>query len=51
MELLYSAGIRVSELVALNRTDLDFKASTLRVLGKGAVERVAYMGKPSSKRA
>lgn len=47
LELLYSAGIRVSELVALNRADVDFKASTLRVLGKGGVERIAYMGKPA----
>ena len=44
LELLYSAGVRVSELVALNVCDVDFKAGTLRVLGKGGVERVAYMG-------
>ncbi|MBE9532086.1 MAG: tyrosine-type recombinase/integrase, partial [Proteobacteria bacterium] len=44
LELLYSAGVRVSELVALNHLDLDFKAGTLRVMGKGDKERVAYMG-------
>ncbi len=44
LELLYSAGVRVSELVALNRADLDFKRGTLRVMGKGGVERIAYMG-------
>jgi integrase/recombinase XerC len=44
LELLYSAGIRVSELVALNRADVDFKGGTVRVMGKGGVERIAYMG-------
>ncbi len=44
LELLYSAGVRVSELVALNHMDVDFKAGTLRVMGKGGVERIAYMG-------
>lgn len=44
LELLYSAGVRVSELVSLNRTDVDLKLGTLRVMGKGGVERIAYMG-------
>lgn len=44
LELLYSAGVRVSELVALNYADVDLKLGTLRVMGKGGVERIAYMG-------
>lgn len=44
LELLYSAGVRVSELVALDRADVDFKNGTLRVMGKGSTERIAYMG-------
>ncbi len=44
LELLYSAGVRVSELVALNHADVDLKLGTLRVMGKGSVERIAYMG-------
>ena len=40
MELFYSSGIRISELVALNRSSLDKGQSLLRVLGKGKKERV-----------
>jgi integrase/recombinase XerC len=40
MELFYSSGIRISELVALNRNSLDRKQCLLRVLGKGKKERI-----------
>lgn len=40
MELFYSSGLRVSELVALNRSDLDTEALLIRLKGKGKKERV-----------
>ncbi len=44
LETLYSAGLRVSELVGLNDGDLDFEASILRARGKGRRERLAPLG-------
>ncbi|MBI3236733.1 MAG: tyrosine recombinase XerC [Chlamydiales bacterium] len=35
MELFYSSGLRISELVGLNRSDIDWGQSSLKVLGKG----------------
>jgi integrase/recombinase XerC len=43
-ELLYSAGLRVAELVALDRADLDLASGWLRVSGKGARERLVCFG-------
>ncbi|ODA40720.1 site-specific tyrosine recombinase/integron integrase [Desulfosporosinus sp. BG] len=40
MELLYGSGLRVSELIGLNREDLDLESGLIRVLGKGSKERV-----------
>lgn len=40
MELLYSSGLRISELVGLNRGDLRLGALEIRVRGKGKKERV-----------
>lgn len=45
MELLYGAGLRVSELVALSYGDLDLEAGVARVLGKGRKERLCPMGR------
>lgn len=39
MELLYSSGLRISELAGLNRRDFDNKNRILRILGKGKKER------------
>ena len=44
-ELLYSAGLRVSELVGLNMGDFDESGSTVRVMGKGSKERIAPVGR------
>jgi integrase/recombinase XerC len=47
IELLYAAGIRVSELTGLDVDDLDQERLTLRVLGKGSKERVVPFGIPA----
>ncbi|MEX1223304.1 MAG: tyrosine recombinase XerC [Pirellulales bacterium] len=44
LETLYSAGLRVSELVAINDEDLDLEAGVVRVRGKGRKERFAPIG-------
>ena len=44
LETMYSAGLRVSEAVGLDDTDLDFAAGVLRVRGKGRRERLAPVG-------
>ena len=44
LETLYSAGLRVRELVSLNDGDIDFAASILTVRGKGRRERLAPIG-------
>jgi len=44
LELLYGAGVRVSELVGLDLGDLDFSTSRARVLGKGRKERMVPFG-------
>jgi integrase/recombinase XerC len=41
LEVLYSTGLRVSELVALNMDDIDFLGEVLHVRGKGKKERIA----------
>lgn len=48
MELFYSSGLRVSELVALNRQDFDPKALTVKLRGKGKKERVVPITKNAS---
>lgn len=44
METLYSTGIRVSELVALNMEDIDFLGEVIHVRGKGKKERITPIG-------
>jgi len=49
LELFYSSGLRVSELVALDVSDADFLSETLRVLGKGNKERLVPIGSHAMK--
>jgi integrase/recombinase XerD len=44
LELLYASGLRVSELVGLGVSQIDLNMGCLRVMGKGAKERVVPMG-------
>ena len=44
LELLYAAGLRVSELTGLNFADIDQKERVLRVVGKGDKERIVPYG-------
>ncbi len=45
IELLYAAGLRVSELVNLKLQDVNLEAGFVRVLGKGSKERIVPIGK------
>lgn len=47
LELLYSTGIRVAELVSRNLDDLDFATGMLKVRGKGNKERLVPVGRPA----
>lgn len=49
MELFYSSGLRVSELVGLNRDDLDATHRRLKVRGKGKKERIVPITKTATK--
>ena len=44
LETLYSTGIRASELIGMNREDLDRHASLIRIRGKGRKERIVPIG-------
>ncbi|HEX4141295.1 MAG TPA: site-specific tyrosine recombinase/integron integrase [Candidatus Methylacidiphilales bacterium] len=44
LELFYSAGLRLSELVNLQRADVDLRQGHVRVLGKGRKERLCPLG-------
>lgn len=43
LEFMYSTGVRVSELIALDRKDIDFENMNVIVYGKGAKERETYL--------
>ncbi len=44
LELLYSSGLRIAELVNINVKDMDFIAGYVKVFGKGAKERLTPVG-------
>ncbi len=44
IEMLYATGVRVSELVNIKYSDIDFNNRRIRVCGKGNKERVVYYG-------
>jgi len=48
LELLYGAGLRVSELVGLDIDDVDLEDRTVRCVGKGDKERVVPIGHPAA---
>lgn len=47
IELFYSSGIRLSELVGLNMGDIDFIQGLMKVRGKGRKERIVPVGDPA----
>jgi integrase/recombinase XerD len=51
LELLYGAGLRVSELVSLRVSDVDLAERMVRTMGKGGKQRVVPMGKSASEAA
>ncbi|MEM1058963.1 MAG: tyrosine recombinase XerC [Verrucomicrobiota bacterium] len=47
LEVLYGSGLRVSELVGLDRAQLDLAGNAVRVMGKGGKERLVPLGAPA----
>jgi integrase/recombinase XerD len=50
LEMLYSAGLRVSEVITLRQANLDLDANCVRVVGKGSRERVVPLGSHARRR-
>ena len=47
LEVFYGGGLRLAELAGLNLGDMDLAPGVLRVWGKGAKERLAFLGEPA----
>jgi integrase/recombinase XerC len=47
LEVFYGGGLRLAELAGLSLGDMDLAPGVLRVWGKGAKERLAFLGKPA----
>ena len=50
LELLYSSGLRVSEVIAVKFNDINFEGGFIRVIGKGSKERVVPMNRRASEK-
>jgi integrase/recombinase XerD len=50
LELLYAAGLRVSELIRVGMADINLEACFVRVLGKGSKERIVPIGLVAKKK-
>lgn len=44
LEMLYSTGVRVSELVNIKMEDINYEDYSIKVMGKGSKERIVYFG-------
>ena len=49
IEMFYSTGCRVSEMINVKLKDIDFNNKTIRIMGKGSKERIVYFGDYASK--
>jgi integrase/recombinase XerC len=49
LELLYASGLRLSEIVSLDLSDVDLNSRRIRAFGKGSKERIVLMGIPAAK--
>lgn len=49
LELLFSTGLRVSELTKLNRDNIDFKSGEIGIIGKGGRPRVVFVSQEAAK--
>jgi len=49
LEMFYSCGLRLSELIGLNNTELDFQNGFVKVLGKGRKQRIVPLGGSAQK--
>lgn len=49
LELLYSSGLRVSEIININMEDLNLNTLEIKIFGKGSKQRVGIIGKIASK--